>query len=457
LFQEPLGAEERERRSHSFSESSQDAQRDLLFGGFDSNKSNISESISTQISQEYTVTAREFSRLRAFEAFAQVFDGLETRFEKLYLKPYFLKDMRTAHRVIMDQMRASAAVTHAPLKFLLLWGLGTCLIEAPASADILFPNVCSVVKAPEFRSCLEFSVSGCMCGLPVPRPCAQISYHVPQTFIEVWPNSKNSFFTSIPGALVQLKAHEAFNFIPFGSDDDQSSYAFQARAIPVPFGMVTLAPLPCGDTRVDKPCFDLMSEDLGKNWNTGGADSLQPQFLAWSLAPQACLLKGTASGLAGIEPIPSFGFDSGGCSYPLGMLPKFPPSAREACNGWGLFFPRSGIYQGGSRSIAALMVAARLKSLGIEVAHTIPGGPGETWQMLYPQSSSCFKEGENPGILELTKGLREERRVLGRPNGYLFVVWKKVSCCRDLPEVASTLAALTALSAACVVVPGGGT
>jgi hypothetical protein len=457
LFQEPHGPEEKERSSHSFSESTQDAKQDLFFGGFDSNRSNISESISKQITPEHSVTAREFSRLRAFEAYAQIFDGLETRFEKLYLKPYFLKEMRTSHQVLMKQMRESAAVSYiAPAKFLLF--ITACILHGqPASAEVLFPNVCSVVKTAEFRSCLDFSVSACMCGWPVPRPCAQISYHVPQTFIEVWPNSKDSFFSLIPGALAQLKLHQVTNGAPFGTDDDQSSYAFQARSIPVPFSFITLAPLPCGDTRIDKPCYDLMSEDLGGNWHTGAADSLQPQFLAWSLNPRACMLKGTTTGIAGAEPAFSLGMDTGGCSYPLGSLPKFPPSSREACNGWGLFFPRSGIYEGGARSIAALMVASRLKSLGVEVAHTIPGGPGETWQMIYPQSSSCFKEGENPGLLEVTKGLREVRRVLGKPEGYLFVVWKKVSCCRDIPHVASTIAAITALSAACAVVPGGGT
>ena len=103
------------------------------------------------------------------------------------------------------------------------------------------------------------------------------------------------------------------------------------------------------------------------------------------------------------------------------------------------------------------MVASRLKSLGVEVSHTIPGGPGETWQMIYPQSSSCFVEGQNPGILELAKGIRETRRVLGKPEGYLFVVWKKVSCCRDIPTVASTLANIIAISAACIAVPAGET
>ncbi len=458
LFQEPYGTEEKERRSHSFSENSQDARFDLLFGGFDSDRSNISESISTQVSQEYSITAREFSRLRAFEAFAQIFDGLETRFEKLYLKPYFLKDMRTPHSAILDQLRESATTPRplAKAKLLLIPVLLTGILSPRANADVLFPNICSVAKTKEFLSCLDFSVAPCVCGLPIPRPCAQISYHIPQTFIEVWPNTKDSYFSLVPGALAQLKAHAITSPLPFGVDDSQSSYSFQARAIPVPFGFPTLTPLPCGEARLDKPCFDLMSEDLGTHWSTGAADSLQPQFLAWSLAPQACMLVGTATGLAGAEPIPSFGLDSGGCSYPLGALPKFPPSPREACNGWGTFYPRSGVYEGGSSSIAALMIAARLKSLGVEVSHTIPGGPGETWQMISPQSSSCFKEGTNPGILEITKGLQETGRLKGKPNGYLFVVWKKVSCCRDIPLIASTLAEITALSAACTIVPGGG-
>lgn len=456
LFQEPRGAEEKEKSSHSLSENSQNPTRDLFFGGFDSGKSTLSESISTHRVLEHVVTAKEFARLRTFEAFAQIFDGLDTRFEKLYLKPYFLKEIRTPHSEILKTLRDSAKVPGAKLiPFFVSISSLLFLRSELSQADILFPNICSVVKSSQFRSCLDFGVSSvCMCGWPIPRPCAQLSYYVPQTFIEVWPNSKNSFFSQIPGATAQLLLHQAG--MPIGVDDGFSSYAFQARSIPVPFAFETLAALPCGGTRIDKPCFDLMSEDLGKNWRTGFADTLQPQFLAWSLSPKACLLKGTAGGLTGGGASPSIGMDSGGCSYPLSFLPKYPPSNREACNGWGQFFPRTGIYEGGSRSIAALMVAARLKSIGIEVSHTIPGGTDELWQMLYPQSSSCFKEGINPALLVVTKGLREERRILGKPNGYLFVVWKKVSCCRDVPEVATSITNLLAISAACVVIPGGG-
>ena len=197
-----------------------------------------------------------------------------------------------------------------------------------------------------------------------------------------------------------------------------------------------------------------MSEDLGGHWSDGHGDQWQPQYLAWQLSPKACLLKGAAAGVIGVN-VPSVGVDSGGCSYPQ-VLPKFPPSPREACNGWGLFFPRSGIYQGASRTAAALMIASRLKSLGGEVSFTIPGDPDEQWQMLYPQGSSCFKEGQNLGWLETIKGVREEQRIFGKPNGYLFVVWKKVSCCHDIAEAPAAAIEIEALRAACTVVPGGG-
>ena len=455
VFQEPRGTEEVERNSRSFSETSPDARTDILFGGYDSSKSNISQGVSTHLSREYPVTAKEFSRLRTFEAFAQVFDGLETQFEKLYLKPYYLKDLRTSHQKILAALRESAKVTEIKRRGFRFLGamLGIFMVPFSAIADVSFPNVCSVLKTSQFQSCLSLNVGSCMCGFP-PRPCAHFSYYLPQTFVEVWPNSKQSFFSDMPGAGAQLTAHVGSS-IPFGADDEMGSYAFQAHAISVPLAMETLSVLPCGGTRLEKPCFDLMSEDLGSNWSTGSADLLQPKFLAWGLVPKVCLLKGAASGVTGGVDV-SIGADGGGCSYPLSVLPKYPPSTREACNGWGLFYPRSGVYEGASRSSAALMIASRLKSLGIEVAHTIPGDLDETWQMLYPQSSSCFKEGDNPGFLESVKGVREEQRILGKTNGYLFVVWKRVSCCQDLPQVATTQAAIHALPAACQAVPDGG-
>lgn len=451
LFQEPHGTIDRERKSHSLSESAQNARTDIFFGGVDSNRGSVSESVSTHYAPEYPVTGREFSRLRAFEAFAQIFDGLDTRFEKLFLKPYFLKELRTPHSQIMEDMKKAAMIPGA-LGVAIALGLAS-LLPAPASAAILFPNVCSVIKASQSSSCMEMQVSGCMCGWPIPHPCAQISYYVPQTFVEAWPEAGTTFFSQHPAA-AQLKAASIGMKMPFGVDDEQGNFSFHAHAISVPLAGVTFGPLACGGGRYEKPCFDMLSEDLGSTWITGTADLLQPQFLAWQLAPKVCLLKGAAQGVAG-GTVPSIGPDSGGCSFPL-KLPKYPPSPRESCNGWGMFLPRSGIYQGASRAAAALMVASRLKSIGTEVFHSVPGDPDEKWQMLYPQSSSCFREGQNVGFLETVQGVREEQRLLGKLNGYMFVVWKKVSCCQEIPYAAATEIAILAMKAACAAIPGGG-
>ena len=453
LFQEPHGQIDRERKSHSFSESAQNARADL-FGGYDSDRMNRSESVSTHYAQEYPITAREFSRLRPFEAFAQIFDGVETQFEKLFLKPYFLKNMRTSHAHVLKGLREAARVPGLKRAFFSA-AIGAVLFSGVAQADALFPNVCSVVRSSEFKSCMNFNVGACMCGFPVPRPCAQIAYYVPQTFFEVWPNSKDTFFGKHPAG-AQLALHAKSALIPFGVEDDNGTFAFQARAISVPLASPAFSALPCQGARIEKPCFDLMSEDLGSQWSDGHADLLQPAFLAWSLSPKACILTGAAQGAIGSGSVPAIGGDGGGCSYPQ-VLPKYPPSTHEACNGWGEFYPRHGVYHGASRTGAALMIAARLKSLGVEVAHTVPGDPDEVWQMLYPQGSSCFKEGQNLGALETWKGVREEQRIFGKPNGYLFVVWKRVSCCRDIPEAPAATIEIEALRAACQTVPGGGT
>jgi hypothetical protein len=70
--------------------------------------------------------------------------------------------------------------------------------------------------------------------------------------------------------------------------------------------------------------------------------------------------------------------------------------------------------------------------------------------MIYPQSSSCFREGQNIGLLETIKNARETGRVTsGKLKGYLFVVWSKVSCCQELAEVPYAFAAIEAMGLAC--------
>ena len=432
-FQELAGQEERKRVSHSVSENAHHPSRNLMLGGFESADANISESVSTSEHKEYSVTGKEFSRLTTFEAFSFLYDGFHAHCRKLFLKPYFLQKKNTSHANILAQMKTAL--------------LGAALSLLIATPSFAFPSVCTVVKSSDFNSCLNFNVGMCMCGWPIPRPCANFSYYVPQTFIEVFPNPKSSYFGDLPGAAAQLATLGAMP-IPFGAEADDDTQSFHAHALGVPLTTIPFSTLPCGGARMDQLCFDGMSEHLGSHWSTGNADLLQPNFLAWSLSPKGCLLKGAATSISGE---PELGMGGGaGCSIPMGWLPKFPPSSHSACTGWGTFYPRSGIYHGPSQTTGALMVASRMKSLSGEVFHATPSSTDEMWQMITPQSSSCFREGQNVGILDVFKNVREIGRLTsGKLTGYLFTVWSKVSCCRDLAEVPAAYVAIAAMTVAC--------
>jgi hypothetical protein len=98
---------------------------------------------------------------------------------------------------------------------------------------------------------------------------------------------------------------------------------------------------------------------------------------------------------------------------------------------------------------AALLAAQRIRSIANEVYQSSAINPDEKWQMIYPQGSACFREGQTLGLLE-TIGANET----GRPtklsqNSFLFVVWKRVSCCKEMSSVPQAETAKQALKAAC--------
>jgi len=451
-FQALAGKEVVDYSSHSYSETAQGAKRNFLAGGFDSKTSSLNESVSKQTRAEDVLTGKEFSRLKTFEAFAQVYDGVETRFLKLYLKPDFLRSINTKHETILEMMRVTkkdggvfwikrlARNIRAVFASLLLAGN----VQAAG-----IPTVCSVASSPAFSSCLELTVSGCTCGWP-PHPCALISYYVPQTFAEVWPDQRTSYFTAIPGAAAQLAKVPPTSF---GAEADDDTQSFHARTIAVPLAGLTFRLMPAGGARNEKMCFDGMSEDYGTHWKTGKGDLTQPQFLAWSLSPKACLLAGAATSFSG-SPGSSISGDSAMCGFPIPNLGILPPSSHPACNGWGTFYPRYGTYTGPASMTGALMIASRIKSLNSEVLRTMPSGPDEKWQMIYPQSSSCFREGQNVGLLETVKNARETMRLAnGKLKGYLFVIWSRTTTCKELPTAIQAKAAALAIPAACRGVP----
>jgi len=433
-MKELFGEEIVNREAHGLSETSPNANRNLLLGGFDSNTASLSESVTTSQHKEYPVTAKEFSRLETFEAFAQVYDGVSTFFCKIFLKPFYLKEKNISHQKVILSLRSGLVATL----------LAFVSVQALA---LDFPNVCSVAKATEFDSCTQMSISSCMCpGVP-PRPCAHFSYYVPQTFIEVSTEPGDSYFDTLPGAKSQLLALKGMKL--YGAQSDEDTHSFHAHTIPVPFASIFYKSLPCDGIPVERPCFEGMSEHLGPLWSSGSGDLLQPLFLAWSLSPKLCLLKGAANSFMNDPTIANYPATPG-CSTPMAVLPKFPPSSHSACNGWGTFYPRSGSYNGESQTIGALMIASRIKSLSTEVFHTTPGSSDEFYQMLSPQSSSCFREGHNVGFLETIKNVRETKRILSsNQRKFLFVVWQNVSCCKDLTNIATTEALLTGIKASC--------
>jgi hypothetical protein len=448
MFQALAGKEDVESQTHSYSETAQAAKLNLLAGGFDSKNSSLNEAVSRGTRREDILTGKEFSRLRTFEAFAQVFDGIETKFLKLYLKPDFLKAVNTKHETVLEMLRVTKKGG------LVAWLKSFSRDSRAVAASLLLagnvqaagiPTVCSVASSPAFSSCLELTVSGCTCGYP-PHPCALISYYVPQTFIETWPEAKTSYFTAIPGAGAQLAKVTP---MPFGAEGDDDTQSFQARTIAVPLAGLTFKLMPAGGTRNEKMCFDGMSEDFGSHWNTGKGDLTQPLFLAWSLSPKACLLTGAATSITG-TPGSSYSSDSAMCGTPMPNIGVFPPSSHPACNGWGTFYPRYGTYTGPASMAGALMIASRIKSLSAEVLHTMPSGPDEKWQMIYPQSSSCFREGQNIGLLETIKNSRETMRLAnGKLKGYLFVIWNRTTACKEMPTAVQAQAAALAIPAAC--------
>jgi type IV secretory pathway TraG/TraD family ATPase VirD4 len=431
-FKELVGEEDREKKSHSYSELSNDTKKNYVTGSFEADKANISESVSTALHRESIVTGKEFSKLGAFEALSLIYDGFETNFIRLYLKPHFLSKERKTHAELKKILAAAVA--------------GLLLTFSSAQSAFAFPNVCDVVKQPAFSSCLEYQVGSCTCPGYPPRPCASFSYYVPDTYVELAGERGSTKFRGLPGVETQL-SNLSTSRLPYGTEGNDFE-AFQARTLPVPFASTIFESMPCSSGTREATCFGAMSEHLGSNWSTGAPDLRQPSHLLWAANPKACLLLGAARSLTGGgEPGSSSG--SAMCSVSMETLTQYPPSAHSACNGWGIFYPRIGMYDGPSQTTAALMVGSRMKSLSTEVFQSAPSSSDEKWQMILPSGSQCFREGQNVGFLETAAMANDRGRLQGRLKDYLFVVWRRVSCCKDYDDVASAAAVLAGMSAAC--------
>ena len=307
------------------------------------------------------------------------------------------------------------------------------------------PTVCSIINSPMFDSCLQFTMVPTTCGYP-PRPCVNFSYYVPQFYIEVVSNPGESFFTALPGANHQLSS--LTDRLPFAAVDDSGAFSFHAHTINVPFVSASFNFLPCRGAPTELTCFGAMSEHLGRHWKSGEADLSQPLFLAWSAAPKACLVAGAAMSLAGGS-YPTGYPTYPSCSTDHSSMTTFPPSNQPVCTGWGIHFPRYGTVTNADQTTASLVIASRIKSLGSEVFQAVPSSANEKWQMIHPQPSARFREGENVALLRFKQVAELGRLQRIEQKNYLYVVWKHVSCTKEMAYAATAQAGLQAMRLAC--------
>ena len=308
-----------------------------------------------------------------------------------------------------------------------LVALVLCL-QSNHAFSLSFPNVCDVVNTGLFEKEFELSVKYDWCPSTPPWPpwpCAHVSYNLPKYFIEVVNNPGETMFSVLPGVNFQLRF--IGNRLPFAAENDHGAYSYHSHIINIPFTQEAFAGLPCGGGVPDLFCLSAASEHLGTNWTTGWADRKQALYLAWAANPKLCLKKGIAASTTGQWAV-TYGGVEAMCSNPwIGNLPIFPPTDAPVCTGWGIHFPRTGSVMSSDQTTASLVIASRIKSIGGSVFRSVSSTPTDKWQMIYPSSSSSFKEGQNISWLR-GKGVNEVGRFSGRLNKYLYVVWQQHRC-----------------------------
>ncbi len=100
--------------------------------------------------------------------------------------------------------------------------------------------------------------------------------------------------------------------------------------------------------------------------------------------------------------------------------------------------------------MGALAMGERIKSLAVEVLHSMPASPGEKWQMISPNASRCFREFEYIASLEGMKFANNSGRLLGKDmQGNLVATWKQVSCVREYPELPFYEAQIAIIESVC--------
>lgn len=431
-YKEIGGEIQEEIESESYTESGQKPTKQFFGTGLFTSQPTVSQSVNKNQQKRSRISGEVMSRLKTFEAIGLVFNGVDSEFyDKICLKPAFFPSMRISHEKVLKAARAAAMA---------------CLVLFSIRSQA-FPSVCSVVKTPAFESCFEHTKSSCTCGWP-PRPCTHHTYYVPTTFIEVTSRPKQSFFSGMPIASTQLNSVKEMWFSSGSVEMDNRFY--HARVIQTPFASLAYSGMPCGGTEPDKFCFAAMSEHISSQWKTGSGDLNDPQFKAWSLSPKACLIKGALSAAGPGQVANGSPVSGASCSFAMPSLSVFPPVTADICGGWGVLLPRTGFVESNSSVGGALLAAERIRSIANDVFHSISVNSDEKWQMIFPKSSSCFREGQSVGKLETVDGVNEIGRITQlNQDSWLFAVWKRVSCCKDVNSIPQAEFAKNAMKTMC--------
>ncbi|MGE3682698.1 MAG: hypothetical protein AB7G93_13315 [Bdellovibrionales bacterium] len=431
-YKEIGGEIEQEYETQSYTESGQSPTKWPMGKGLVTSHPTVSQSLNKNVHRKPRINGEVLSRLKTFEAIGLVYNGVDSELiEKICLKPSFFPSIRISHKRVIEFARKAAVAC-------------LCLVSMRAFA---FPSVCSVVKSAAFNLCMEHTRAGCTCGFP-PHPCTLHSYYVPQTYIEVTTLPRVSFFKDLPGAAMQL-ANNKESLTASGSVE-MDGHFYHARVVQVPFVDLAYAGMPCQQNYSDKMCFEAMSEHIGPQWKSGSGDANQPLLKIWAANVSACFIKGAASAATTGRIHKGVAVSSPVCSFPMDGLKVFPPVTSEICGGWGVLLPRTGFVESNSTIGAALLVAQRIRSIANEVYQSSAIHPDEKWQMIHPQTSTCFREGQTLGLLENYNGVNERGRFLSLDhNSFLFVVWKRVSCCNEMTSIGSAEFAKGAMKSIC--------
>lgn len=443
------------RHSESISETSSNAKKLFLKNDLETERSSVGISFSTSDMEVDVIKDDEIAKLPPFKALAalKLKDGPQTGF--LYTRPLF------------DPM------PHLPFKDMAqrIAILLVCFFASNLKGELV-PNICDAIQTPYFPACLSPSVGSCMCRRgPLTYPCAQVSYWIPKTFVEVSPRIGESYFNLLPPVKMQTStAYKVWSvvlgklgagglsLINSGPVDDNGTSFFHVHTAPVFLSHEIMKGLPCGNPSSSVPCLTAMSEHHPVQWSCGYFDFKQPQLLGNQLCGSAVggaqsVLQSSRRFLEGpigqlLESLSGTSLDvpsaGAGCSNPLvATLGSFNVSTELPCLGsLGSIFPRYGSVNGPTNISGAFMAAYKFRSLAAEHFKTVPNGISERWQLLKPNASSCGFPGENMLFWETTGMLTPRDR-------FLFLVWERKSCCVEHVRAGFGTLLLKGAKAAC--------